>query len=62
MTHPPARRIVVGLGAPDRGDDAVGPVGGARGRGGAGGRPMPGVEVVEREDPTSLLDVWCACE
>ena len=58
MTHPPARRVVVGLGAPDRGDDAVGPTVAREVAAVLAEQPVPGVEVVEREDPTSLLDVW----
>lgn len=45
--------LVIGLGSPDRGDDAVGP---AVARSAA--RLVPGLEVVEHEDPTSLLDLW----
>ena len=45
--------LVIGLGSPDRGDDAVGPavarVVAAR---------MPAVTVVDHEDPTALLDLW----
>lgn len=58
MTHPPARRVVVGLGAPDRGDDAVGPTVAREVAAVLAQRPVPGAEVLEREDPTSLLDVW----
>ena len=47
------RVLVVGLGSPDRGDDAVGPavarVVAAR---------MPTVTVIDHEDPTALLDLW----
>lgn len=49
-----ANRLVVGLGAPDRGDDAVG-VAVARA---VAALDVPGVRVVEREDPTSLIDLW----
>jgi hydrogenase maturation protease len=48
------RALVVGLGSPDRGDDAVGP---AVARSVAAGRPA-GTDVVEREDPTSLIELW----
>ena len=51
------RPLVVGLGSPDRGDDAVGPVI-ARHVGAA----SSGVQVVEREDPTSLIELWCERE
>jgi hydrogenase maturation protease len=50
MTTP----LVVGLGSVDRGDDAVGPVV-ARA---VAARGLPGVRVVEHEDPTALLDLW----
>lgn len=45
--------LVIGLGSPDRGDDAVGP---AVAR--AVASLVPGVEVLEHEDPTALLDLW----
>jgi hydrogenase maturation protease len=45
--------LVVGLGSPDRGDDAVGRVV-AR----AVAARLPEVAVVDHEDPTGLLDVW----
>jgi len=48
--------LVVGLGNPDRGDDAVGPVIAS----GIAGLEIPGVDVVAQEDPTGLLDVWGA--
>lgn len=46
--------LLVGLGSPDRGDDAVGPAV-ARAVSAAG---LAGVRVVEHEDPTALLDLW----
>ncbi|MGA8248276.1 MAG: hypothetical protein WB797_15335, partial [Nocardioides sp.] len=46
--------LVVGLGQPDRGDDAVGPEV-ARA---VATRGLPGVRVLEREDPADLLDTW----
>ncbi len=46
--------LVVGLGSPDRGDDAVGPVVARR----LAALRLPAVQVVEREDPTSLIDLW----
>ena len=45
--------LVIGLGSADRGDDAVGAVV-AR----AVATRLPGVRVVEHEDPTALLDAW----
>jgi hydrogenase maturation protease len=45
--------MVVGLGSPDRGDDAVGATVGR-----AVAAHVPEVTVVEHEDPTALLDVW----
>lgn len=52
MTGP--EPLLVGLGSPDRGDDAIGPTV-ARAVSALG---LPRVEVVEQEDPTSLLDLW----
>lgn len=46
--------LVVGLGSVDRGDDGVGPAV-SRAVGALG---LPGVRVVEHEDPTALLDLW----
>jgi hydrogenase maturation protease len=58
-TGPDAGRpIVVGLGAPDRGDDAVGVV---VARGVAAGC-LPGVDVVVHEDPTDLVELWSGRE
>ncbi|MDP3893351.1 hydrogenase maturation protease [Nocardioides sp.] len=51
MTH--RSPLVIGLGNPDRGDDAVGA---AVARAVAAQRPT--VEVVEHEDPTAVLDLW----
>jgi len=45
---------VIGLGSPDRGDDAVGPVA-ARVVAALG---VSGVTVIEHEDPTGLIDTW----
>ena len=55
MTAAPLPRVplVVGLGSPDRGDDAVGSV---VARAVAGLAPAA-VDVVEREDPTALVDL-----
>lgn len=52
--NPAGPPLVVGLGSPDRGDDAVGP---AVARCVAALR-LPAVQVVEREDPTSLIELW----
>jgi hydrogenase maturation protease len=49
----PCGPLVIGLGSPDRGDDAVGA---AVARAVAVLRP--GLAVVEHEDPTALLDLW----
>lgn len=46
--------LVVGLGNPDRGDDAVGHTVARR----VAALRLPGIQVVEREDPTSLIDLW----
>jgi len=46
--------LVVGLGSVDRGDDAVGPAVAHA----VAERGLPGVHVVEHEDPTALLDLW----
>jgi len=48
-----SRPLVVGLGAQDRGDDAVGAA-----VAGAVAVRLAGVAVVVHEDPTGLLDVW----
>ena len=45
--------LVIGLGSPDRGDDAVGS---AVAR--VVATRLPEVAVVDHEDPTSVLDVW----
>ena len=50
----PLRLLVVGLGNTDRGDDAVGPIVARR----FAGLRVPGIRVVEREDPTSLIELW----
>ena len=46
--------LVIGLGNPDRGDDAVGHTVARR----VAALRLPGIQVVEREDPTSLIDLW----
>ncbi|HET7735379.1 MAG TPA: hydrogenase maturation protease [Nocardioidaceae bacterium] len=51
--HAQRGRLVVGLGSPDRGDDAVG-ITVSR----AVAALLPSVRVVDHEDPTALLDVW----
>lgn len=48
------RVAVVGLGNPDRGDDAVGPAVAGR----VAAQRLPGVEVLQQEDPTSLIQWW----
>lgn len=49
------RRVaVVGLGNPDRGDDAVGPAVAGR----VAALQLPGLEVLQRKDPTSLIHWW----
>jgi hydrogenase maturation protease len=58
-TGPAAGRpLVVGLGSPDRGDDAVGLVV-ARG---VAAHHLPGVDVVAHEDPTDLVELWSGRE
>ncbi len=52
-----AAAMVIGLGSPDRGDDAVGTVVAERVREVVGDR----VEVVTREDPTGLVHAWEGC-
>jgi hydrogenase maturation protease len=46
--------LVVGLGRPDRGDDAIGPAVAER----AAGLLPPGVTVLERAEPAGLIDTW----
>lgn len=53
-----ARCVVVGLGNPDRGDDAVGSVV----AGLVAGSHLPDVMVVAHEDPTGLIDLWTGAE
>jgi len=48
------RAMVIGLGSPDRGDDAVGSAVAERVRRIVG----DGIEVLTREDPTSLVHTW----
>ena len=48
------RALVVGLGSPDRGDDAVGHAVARR----VATLRRTGIQVVEREDPTSLIELW----
>ena len=50
--------LLVGLGSPDRGDDAVGPVV----AGVVSGLGLADVTVVEQEDPTDLVLTWDAYE
>lgn len=49
-----AANLVIGLGSPDGGDDAVGLWAARR----VAGLGLPGVTVVEHEDPTGLIDLW----
>jgi len=51
------RSLVVGLGSPDRGDDAIGPIVAGVVARTVAARQLPDVVVVEREDPTSLVDL-----
>ena len=59
-TGPTSRRtiggttLVVGLGSPDRGDDAVGSAVASA----VAALGMPDVEVVVHEDPTDLIELW----
>jgi hydrogenase maturation protease len=53
-----SRPLVVGLGSPDRGDDAVGVVV-ARAVAAQG---VPCVDVLTHEDPTDLLELWSGRE
>lgn len=46
--------LVVGLGNPDRGDDAVGPIVVS----GIAGLGLPRVDVLAHEDPTGLIETW----
>lgn len=50
--------LIVGLGSPDRGDDAVGPLA-ARA---LAEMQLPGIEVVAHADPTALLDLMAGRE
>ncbi|WP_291382313.1 hydrogenase maturation protease [Demequina sp.] len=52
-----ARAMVIGLGSPDRGDDAVGTAVAERVREVVG----DDVEVLTREDPTALVHAWEGC-
>ena len=49
--------LIVGLGSPDRGDDAVGPIVAAEVATAVRSGGMAGVEVVVHEDPTALVDL-----
>ncbi len=53
MSAPSRGPLVIGLGSPDRGDDAVGA---AVAR--AVAARLPDVTVVDHEDPTALLELW----
>ncbi len=67
---PAAHHVLVGVGSPDRGDDAIGPavvalitewvLGGSLGVSAPGRRPVnlpAGTQVVSRSDPTRLIDL-----
>lgn len=51
-------KLVIGLGSPDRGDDAVGGVVAEA----VGASCLPGVRVIPLEDPMSLTQVWDGAE
>lgn len=53
--RPTTPALVVGLGSVDRGDDAVGPAVAAQVGVAVAALRIPGVEVVEHEDPTALI-------
>lgn len=53
-----ATRLVIGLGSPDRGDDAVGPVVARR----VARLGLDDVAVLEHEDPTGLIDLWVGAD
>ncbi|HYN56107.1 MAG TPA: hydrogenase maturation protease [Motilibacterales bacterium] len=53
----PARVLVVGLGSPDRGDDAAGAEVAAAAARTVAERGLLGIHVVEHEDPTALVDL-----
>jgi hydrogenase maturation protease len=57
LSEIPARVLVVGLGSPDRGDDAVGAHVTAVVARAVAERGLVGVHVVEHEDPTALIDL-----
>ncbi len=50
--------MVVGLGSTDRGDDAVGPAVART----VAVLDLPGVVVIEHEDPTDLIELWSGLE
>lgn len=54
----PSRALVVGVGNPDRGDDAVG----AQVASAVAALDLPGVDVMTREDPTDLVQLWSGHE
>ncbi len=54
MTGPRSGVLVVGVGSPDRGDDAVGPAVAWS----VAALAAPGIRVVVHEDPTSLVQLW----
>jgi len=58
VTGAPPGRLVVGVGSPDRGDDAVGPAVAWS----VAALASPGVRVVVHEDPTDLVHLWQDCD
>jgi hydrogenase maturation protease len=53
-----ARTVVIGLGGPDRADDAVGPAVASA----VGALAPAGIDVVTHEDPTALVHLWADAE
>ncbi len=58
MTGPRSGVLVVGVGSPDRGDDAVGPAVAWS----VAALAPPGIRVVVHEDPTALVQLWSDCD
>ena len=50
--------LVIGLGSPDRGDDAIGPMVARR----VADLALTGITVLEHEDPTGLIEIWSGAE
>ena len=51
---PSTETVVIGLGSPDNGDDAIGPVVAAA----VAELGIPGLRVLSHEDPTALIHLW----